>query len=186
MPNRHGTIPLLRLRNPWGNEAEWNGPWSDQWVLSLHTSTIIRFQVHAFVIRRQITGMEIHPRSWEGWTRSDFRHGRWILDVVARFHPSLHSTRDMQFKSRFLNDGRYQRWEETLGDERIRRRVGARSDSGWLQKLFRWDMQILIELAKFWSVPVKRKIYISQRPSAIIHSIVSHWRIQMTTMTSVP
>ncbi|XP_012522095.2 calpain-B isoform X6 [Monomorium pharaonis] len=30
MPNRYGTIPLLRLRNPWGNEAEWNGPWSDQ------------------------------------------------------------------------------------------------------------------------------------------------------------
>lgn len=24
-----GRIPLLRLRNPWGNEAEWNGPWSD-------------------------------------------------------------------------------------------------------------------------------------------------------------
>ncbi|XP_018368104.1 PREDICTED: calpain-A-like isoform X2 [Trachymyrmex cornetzi] len=30
MPNRYGTIPLVRLRNPWGNEAEWNGPWSDQ------------------------------------------------------------------------------------------------------------------------------------------------------------
>ncbi|KAL6417267.1 hypothetical protein ACFW04_012871 [Cataglyphis niger] len=29
-PNQFGTIPLLRLRNPWGNEAEWNGPWSDQ------------------------------------------------------------------------------------------------------------------------------------------------------------
>ncbi|XP_029176499.1 calpain-A isoform X5 [Nylanderia fulva] len=29
-PNQYGTIPLLRLRNPWGNEAEWNGPWSDQ------------------------------------------------------------------------------------------------------------------------------------------------------------
>ncbi|XP_076636729.1 calpain-A-like isoform X2 [Colletes latitarsis] len=29
-PNRYGRIPLLRLRNPWGNEAEWNGPWSDQ------------------------------------------------------------------------------------------------------------------------------------------------------------
>ncbi|KHN84956.1 Calpain clp-1 [Toxocara canis] len=24
-----GTIPLLRLRNPWGNEQEWNGDWSD-------------------------------------------------------------------------------------------------------------------------------------------------------------
>uniref|UniRef100_A0A0K8T1H6 Calpain catalytic domain-containing protein n=1 Tax=Lygus hesperus TaxID=30085 RepID=A0A0K8T1H6_LYGHE len=29
-PNRSGKIPLLRLRNPWGNEAEWNGPWSDK------------------------------------------------------------------------------------------------------------------------------------------------------------
>ncbi|XP_011333302.2 calpain-A isoform X2 [Ooceraea biroi] len=29
-PNQIGTIPLLRLRNPWGNEAEWNGPWSDK------------------------------------------------------------------------------------------------------------------------------------------------------------
>lgn len=29
-PNRSGKIPMLRLRNPWGNDAEWNGPWSDQ------------------------------------------------------------------------------------------------------------------------------------------------------------
>ncbi|CAH1397162.1 unnamed protein product [Nezara viridula] len=29
-PNTSGKIPLLRLRNPWGNEAEWNGPWSDK------------------------------------------------------------------------------------------------------------------------------------------------------------
>ncbi|CAH1119743.1 unnamed protein product [Phaedon cochleariae] len=28
-PNVSGKIPLLRLRNPWGNESEWNGPWSD-------------------------------------------------------------------------------------------------------------------------------------------------------------
>ncbi|OZC04845.1 calpain family cysteine protease [Onchocerca flexuosa] len=25
-----GKIPLLRLRNPWGNEQEWNGDWSDE------------------------------------------------------------------------------------------------------------------------------------------------------------
>jgi len=30
-PNTTGKIPLLRLRNPWGNEAEWNGPWSDKY-----------------------------------------------------------------------------------------------------------------------------------------------------------
>ncbi|XP_056638161.1 calpain-A-like isoform X2 [Diorhabda sublineata] len=29
-PNVSGKIPLLRLRNPWGNEDEWNGPWSDE------------------------------------------------------------------------------------------------------------------------------------------------------------
>lgn len=29
-PNTTGKIPLLRLRNPWGNEAEWNGAWSDK------------------------------------------------------------------------------------------------------------------------------------------------------------
>lgn len=23
-------IPMLRLRNPWGDEAEWNGAWSDK------------------------------------------------------------------------------------------------------------------------------------------------------------
>jgi calpain len=25
----HGQTPLIRIRNPWGNEQEWNGPWSD-------------------------------------------------------------------------------------------------------------------------------------------------------------
>uniref|UniRef100_A0A1Q3FYQ0 Putative calpain family cysteine protease n=1 Tax=Culex tarsalis TaxID=7177 RepID=A0A1Q3FYQ0_CULTA len=29
-PTQSGKIPLIRLRNPWGNEAEWNGAWSDQ------------------------------------------------------------------------------------------------------------------------------------------------------------
>ncbi|KAL5286412.1 CAPN1 family protein [Megaselia abdita] len=29
-PRTTGKIPMIRLRNPWGNEAEWNGPWSDQ------------------------------------------------------------------------------------------------------------------------------------------------------------
>ncbi|CAB3360376.1 Hypothetical predicted protein [Cloeon dipterum] len=29
-PNTTGKIPLVRLRNPWGNEAEWNGAWSDK------------------------------------------------------------------------------------------------------------------------------------------------------------
>ncbi|KAF5279505.1 hypothetical protein FQA39_LY05615 [Lamprigera yunnana] len=29
-PHTVGKIPLLRLRNPWGNEMEWNGAWSDK------------------------------------------------------------------------------------------------------------------------------------------------------------
>ncbi|XP_055593662.1 calpain-B-like isoform X2 [Uranotaenia lowii] len=29
-PNVKGKIPLLRLRNPWGNANEWNGAWSDK------------------------------------------------------------------------------------------------------------------------------------------------------------
>lgn len=30
-----GKIPLLRIRNPWGNEAEWKGAWSDRFVKAL-------------------------------------------------------------------------------------------------------------------------------------------------------
>ena len=29
-PQASGEIPLIRIRNPWGNEAEWNGAWSDR------------------------------------------------------------------------------------------------------------------------------------------------------------
>ena len=27
-----GKIPLVRVRNPWGNECEWRGAWSDKYV----------------------------------------------------------------------------------------------------------------------------------------------------------
>ncbi|XP_055372966.1 calpain-A-like [Condylostylus longicornis] len=29
-PNKTGKIPMIRLRNPWGNDVEWHGQWSDQ------------------------------------------------------------------------------------------------------------------------------------------------------------
>merc|ERR1712142_333609 len=29
-PKMKGQIPMVRIRNPWGNEAEWNGAWSDK------------------------------------------------------------------------------------------------------------------------------------------------------------
>ena len=25
-----GKIPMVRIRNPWGNECEWKGSWSDK------------------------------------------------------------------------------------------------------------------------------------------------------------
>ncbi len=28
--NNGSEYPLVRIRNPWGNEKEWNGPWSDE------------------------------------------------------------------------------------------------------------------------------------------------------------
>jgi len=28
-PRVRGKIPLLRIKNPWGNEAEWKGSWGD-------------------------------------------------------------------------------------------------------------------------------------------------------------
>jgi calpain len=29
-PEISGQISMIRIRNPWGNEAEWKGAWSDQ------------------------------------------------------------------------------------------------------------------------------------------------------------
>lgn len=29
-PMKNSLIPLIRLRNPWGNKHEWNGCWSDK------------------------------------------------------------------------------------------------------------------------------------------------------------
>ncbi|CAH8514697.1 unnamed protein product [Schistosoma intercalatum] len=30
IPNKTGKIPLVRVRNPWGDESEWKGAWSDK------------------------------------------------------------------------------------------------------------------------------------------------------------
>jgi calpain len=29
-PRKVGKIPLIRIRNPWGNDFEWRGAWSDE------------------------------------------------------------------------------------------------------------------------------------------------------------
>jgi calpain len=44
-PGQSGKIPLLRLRNPWGNEAEWNGPWSDRLTSFIYLTKTI-YNVH--------------------------------------------------------------------------------------------------------------------------------------------
>lgn len=44
-PGRSGKVPLVRVRNPWGNEAEWKGAWSDnsrEWSM---ISNDVRMQV---------------------------------------------------------------------------------------------------------------------------------------------
>lgn len=38
-----GKIPLIRIRNPWGNEAEWKGAWSDQYVFLFRFVNGIRY-----------------------------------------------------------------------------------------------------------------------------------------------
>lgn len=108
-----------------------------EWTLERPVSNSIHVQailprVYAFIARWQITGMEIYPRSREGRAWSDFRYGRRILDVISWFYTPFHSTRDMQLKSRFLNCRRHRCREETLGDERVWGRMGARCNSGWL------------------------------------------------------
>ena len=40
-PQASGEIPLIRIRNPWGNEAEWNGAWSDRETQELFKSLLL-------------------------------------------------------------------------------------------------------------------------------------------------
>lgn len=39
-----GQIPMIRIRNPWGNEAEWKGAWSDQYDFLLLFKTNINLR----------------------------------------------------------------------------------------------------------------------------------------------
>ncbi|KAF5298518.1 hypothetical protein FQR65_LT00060 [Abscondita terminalis] len=92
-PNTVGKIPLLRLRNPWGNEIEWNGAWSDQ--------------------------MAFHPRPRERKLGSHFRSRRRVLDVVQRFPKTFRSFGNMQFDPDSLTEeeiaqGNKKQWEMSV------------------------------------------------------------------------
>lgn len=53
-PNVTGKIPLLRLRNPWGNESEWNGAWSDGLVWPQFFCKTIRIHSLALAVRGEM------------------------------------------------------------------------------------------------------------------------------------
>ena len=66
-------VSLLRVRNPWGNEVEWKGPWSDgsaQWetiteVLKAHGTRRKRISHHinfdmVFSLKRLILQQKLH------------------------------------------------------------------------------------------------------------------------------
>ncbi|XP_020282745.1 calpain-B-like isoform X4 [Pseudomyrmex gracilis] len=94
-PNQHGTIPLLRLRNPWGNEAEWNGPWSDQspeWrfipdhekeELGLTFDMDGEFWMSFHDFTRHFTQLEICNLNPDSLTSSDISAGKkhWEMSV---------------------------------------------------------------------------------------------------------
>ena len=37
-------VDLIRVRNPWGNEREWNGPWSDRYIFFSIFESILLYQ----------------------------------------------------------------------------------------------------------------------------------------------
>jgi hypothetical protein len=46
-------IGLIRIRNPWGNEVEWNGPWSDgsqEWDMISEESVFNKYIFHFLIL----------------------------------------------------------------------------------------------------------------------------------------
>ncbi|XP_014612871.1 PREDICTED: calpain-B isoform X2 [Polistes canadensis] len=94
-PNQYGRIPLLRLRNPWGNEAEWNGPWSDkspEWrfisddekrELGLTFDVDGEFWISLQDFKTYFTQLEICNLNPDSLTENDINAGkkRWEMSV---------------------------------------------------------------------------------------------------------
>lgn len=106
MPHRSGTIPLLRIRNPWGNEAEWNGPWSDgspEWrfipdhekeELGLTFDVDGEFWMSFQDFKTYFTNLEICNLNADSLTEDDYNEGKkkwetsvfegeWVRGVTA-------------------------------------------------------------------------------------------------------
>ncbi|XP_033222734.1 calpain-B-like [Belonocnema kinseyi] len=95
MPNRSGTVPLLRIRNPWGNEAEWNGPWSDgspEWrfipdhekeELGLNFDSDGEFWMSFHDFKKYFTQLEICNLSPDSLSEDDLSQGKkkWEMSV---------------------------------------------------------------------------------------------------------
>ncbi|XP_043472787.1 calpain-A-like isoform X2 [Leptopilina heterotoma] len=101
-----GTVPLVRIRNPWGNEAEWNGPWSDgspEWrfipdhekeELGLTFDVDGEFWMSFQDFKTYFTNLEICNLNADSLTEDDYNQGKkkwetnlfdgeWVRGVTA-------------------------------------------------------------------------------------------------------
>ncbi|XP_046628179.1 calpain-A-like [Neodiprion virginianus] len=88
-------IPLLRIRNPWGNKAEWKGPWSDkspEWrsipdhekeELGLRFDADGEFWMSLQDVKHHFTHLEICNLNPDSLTDSDLSAGKkkWEMSI---------------------------------------------------------------------------------------------------------
>ena len=100
--DKQGYYPLVRIRNPWGNEAEWNGAWSDgsdEWmfvpdeekinhgIVCEHDGEFFMSMKDFFTNFDAMEMCHISPQSWGdledfGWHENHFE-GSWIAGESA-------------------------------------------------------------------------------------------------------
>ena len=108
-PRAKGRIPLIRIRNPWGQETEWNGPWSDgapleeKQRLGIHFEHDGEFWMSLKDFMKYFNQFEICNLSPDSLDSSNpFRweitayHGQWVAGQSAgttwqHLHPTLNT-----------------------------------------------------------------------------------------------